>query len=116
FVVSAVETLSDVVLAHLEKGHTKADVAEAIAILRHAGIAPRPTFVPFTPWSTLADYLELLDFLEAHDLVDHVDPVQLTIRLLVPPAALLLTWPALRTASSALDADGASHRYSHPDS
>src|SRR5207237_955830 len=48
FVVSAVETLSDVVLAHLEKGHTKADVAEAIAILRHAGIAPRPTFVPVT--------------------------------------------------------------------
>jgi len=115
FVVSAVETLSDVVLAHLEKGHTKADVAEAIAILRHAGIAPRPTFVPFTPWSTLADYLELLDFLEAHDLVDHVDPVQLTIRLLVPPGSLLLTRPALRAAFGELDAAGLSHRWTHPD-
>src|SRR5207237_198256 len=88
--------LSDVVLANLEKGHTKVDVAGAITILRHVGIAPRPTFVPFTPWSTLDDYLELLDFLEAHDLVDHVDPVQLTIRLLVPPRSLLLTPPRAR--------------------
>ena len=115
FVVSAVEALSDVVLANLEKGHTKADVAGAIAILRHVGIAPRPTFVPFTPWSTLDDYLELLDFLEAHDLVDHVDPVQLTIRLLVPPGSLLLTRPALRAALGELDAAGLSHRWTHPD-
>jgi len=115
FVVSAVETLSDVVLAHLEKGHTRADVAAAIDILRRAGIAPRPTFVPFTPWSTLADYIELLDFLEAQDLVDHVDPVQLTIRLLVPPGSLLLTRPALRVAFGELDAPGLSHCWTHPD-
>jgi len=115
FVVSAVEALSDVVLANLEKGHTKVDVAGAITILRHVGIAPRPTFVPFTPWSTLDDYLELLDFLEAHDLVDHVDPVQLTIRLLVPPGSLLLTRPALRAALGELDAAGLSHRWTHPD-
>jgi hypothetical protein len=115
FVVSAVESLSDEVLAHLEKGHTRADVVEAIAILRRAGIAPRPTFVPFTPWSTLDDYLELLTFLEAHDLMDHVDPVQLTIRLLVPPGSLLLTRPALRAAFGELDAAGLSHRWTHPD-
>ena len=115
FVVSAVESLSDVVLAHLEKGHTRADVVEAIAIMRRAGIAPRPTFVPFTPWSTLDDYVALLDFLEAHSLVDHVDPVQLTIRLLVPPGSLLLTRPALREAFGELDAAGLSHRWTHPD-
>jgi radical SAM superfamily enzyme YgiQ (UPF0313 family) len=115
FVVSAVESLSDVVLANLEKGHTKADVARALALLRRAGIAPRPTFVPFTPWTTLDDYLELLDFLEAQDLVDHVDPVQLTIRLLVPPGSLLLTRPALRAALGELDGAGLSHRWTHPD-
>ena len=115
FVVSAVEALSDVVLANLEKGHTKADVAAAITILRHTGIAPRPTFVPFTPWTTLDDYIELLDFLETHDLVDHVDPVQLTIRLLVPPGSLLLTRPALRAALGELDAARLSHRWTHPD-
>src|SRR4029077_6667299 len=37
FVVSAVEALSDVVLTNLEKGHTKADVAAAITILRRTG-------------------------------------------------------------------------------
>ena len=115
FVVSAVEALSDVVLANLEKGHTKADVPGAIDVLRRAGIAPRPTFVPFTPWSTLDDYIELLDFLEAQDLVDHVDPVQLTIRLLVPPGSLLLTRPALRLALGRLDAPGLSYRWTHPD-
>src|SRR6059036_1899113 len=64
FVVSAVESLSDVVLANLEKGHTRADVVVALDIVRRAGIAPRPTFVAFTPWTTLADYLELFDFVE----------------------------------------------------
>jgi len=115
FVVSAVEALSDRVLVNLEKGHTKADVPVAVEVLRRAGIAPRPTFVPFTPWTTLDDYIELLDFLEAQDLVDHVDPVQLTIRLLVPPGSLLLTRPALRPWLGELDAPGLSHRWIHPD-
>src|SRR5437867_1690586 len=53
FVVSAVESLSDTVLTHLDKGHTKADVIVALAILRAAGIPLRPSFVPFTPWSAL---------------------------------------------------------------
>ena len=42
FVVSAVESLSDTVLAHLEKGHTRQDVDRALMILRDAGIALRP--------------------------------------------------------------------------
>jgi radical SAM superfamily enzyme YgiQ (UPF0313 family) len=58
FVVSAVESLSDTVLAHLDKGHTRADVFEALAIMRQAGIALRPSLVSFTPWTTLDDYLE----------------------------------------------------------
>ena len=52
FVVSAVESLSDDVLRHLAKGHTRADVAEALDILDAAGIPMRPTFVAFTPWTT----------------------------------------------------------------
>src|SRR5207244_13520929 len=53
FVVSAVESLSDLVLEHLEKGHSREDVNKALEILRGAGIAMRPTFVPFTPWTTI---------------------------------------------------------------
>ena len=90
FVVSAVESLSDAVLGHLDKGHTRADVDEALGLLNEAGIALRPSFVAFTPWTTLDDYLELLAFVESRHLIDHVDPVQFSIRLLVPPGSLLL--------------------------
>ena len=43
--VSAVESLSDRVLANLEKGHIRADVYEALRILKAAGIVFRPTWV-----------------------------------------------------------------------
>src|SRR5262245_19818851 len=52
FMVSAVESLSETVLSILEKHHTRADVAEALGIVHGAGIALRPTWVPFTPWTT----------------------------------------------------------------
>src|SRR5262245_48772788 len=50
FVVSAVESLSDAVLRHLDKGHTRVDVMTALAAMREAGLALRPTWVPFAPW------------------------------------------------------------------
>ncbi|HEY2744670.1 MAG TPA: CUAEP/CCAEP-tail radical SAM protein, partial [Polyangia bacterium] len=90
FVVSAVESLSDRVLGILDKGHTRADVDEALAILDAARVPLRPTFVPFTPWTTLEDYLALVDWIEARGMIDHVDPIQLAIRLLIPPGSLLL--------------------------
>lgn len=115
FVVSAVESLSDVVLRNLEKGHTRADVAVALDITRRAGIALRPSFVPFTPWATLDDYLELLDFVDSAGLVDHMDPVQLTIRLLIPPGSALLARPAIQPFLGALDEAGFTYRWTHPD-
>jgi hypothetical protein len=115
FVVSAVESLSDVVLANLEKGHTRADVAVALDIVRRAGIALRPSFMPFTPWATLDDYLELLDFVEREDLIDHVDPVQLTIRLLIPPGSALLSRPNIHPFLGELDEARLAYRWTHPD-
>lgn len=91
FVVSAVESLSSTLLRRLDKGHTRDDVSEALRILLDAGIAMRPTFVPFTPWTTLDDYRDILEFIESEGLIDHVDPVQYSIRLLVPPGSLLLS-------------------------
>ena len=115
FVVSAVESLSDVVLANLEKGHTRADVVVALDILRRAGIALRPTFVPFTPWTTLADYLDLFNFVEAEGLIDHVDPVQYTLRLLVPPGSLLLSRASIQPFLGPLDPAAFTYRWTHPD-
>jgi radical SAM superfamily enzyme YgiQ (UPF0313 family) len=90
FVLTAVELVSDHVLRQLDKGHTRQDVIEALAALDAAGIAMRPSLLPFTPWTTLPDYLELLEFFEAWDLVRSVDPVHFSIRLLVPPGSALL--------------------------
>jgi len=115
FVVSAAESLSETVLAHLDKGHTRADIETAVRLTADAGIALRPTWVPFTPWTTLEDYRELLDFVERHQLIDAVDPVQYSIRLLVPPGSLLLESPALRPLLGELVADQFYHRWTHPD-
>jgi radical SAM superfamily enzyme YgiQ (UPF0313 family) len=93
FIVSAFESLSNTVLEKLKKGHTRADVLEALRILRGAGITMRPTFVPFTPWSTIDDYIDIIEFIDSEGLIDHVDPVQYSIRLLVPPGSLLLSQP-----------------------
>ena len=115
FVVSAVESLSEPVLRVLDKGHTRADVAEALRICGDAGLALRPTWVPFTPWSTRDDYTEIFEFVAEHDLVDHVDPVQYTIRLLVPPGSYLEAHPAFDPHRGPLDAAAFSYRWRHPD-
>jgi radical SAM superfamily enzyme YgiQ (UPF0313 family) len=115
FIVSAVESLSDTVLGILDKGHTRADVARALAAVRAAGITLRPTWVPFTPWTTLDDYREILDFVATEDLVDAVDAVQYGIRLLVPPGSLLADLPAFLPHRGRLDAEAFSYRWGHPD-
>lgn len=115
FVVSAVESLSPVVLANLEKGHTRADVQLALGVLRQAGIPLRPSFVPFTPWATRNDYLELLDWVAHEGLVDQVDPIQFAIRLLIPPGSLLLSRPAIGPFLGPLDPAGFTFRWTHPD-
>jgi radical SAM superfamily enzyme YgiQ (UPF0313 family) len=115
FAVSAVESVSDHVLQILEKNHTRRDMVEAIGRLRAAGIAPRPTWVAFTPWTTRDDYLDMLNFIEELDLIDNVDPVQYTIRLLVPPGSYLLKRPEMAPHLGPLDQASFSYRWCHPD-
>ncbi len=113
FVTSAVESLSDLVLERLRKGHTRRDALAAFQICAEAGLALRPSLVPFTPWSTLDDYLELLEVFEARGWLGALDPVQLGIRLLVPPGSLLEGEPELR--GGGLDEEMLGWRWSHPD-
>jgi radical SAM superfamily enzyme YgiQ (UPF0313 family) len=115
FAISAVESVSDTVLGILEKNHTRAEIVEAVAVLRAAGIVPRPTWVAFTPWTTLGDYLDMLAFIEEHGLIDHVDTVQYTIRLLVPPGSYLLNRSEMQRHLGALDQAAFSYHWAHPD-
>ncbi len=115
FVISAVESLNNTVLTILEKHHTRDDVETALDIVHGAGIALRPTWVPFTPWTTLDDYLEILQFVDTHRLIYHVDPVQYAVRLLIPPGSYLLNRPETKALSLTLDETAFSYTWVHPD-
>jgi radical SAM superfamily enzyme YgiQ (UPF0313 family) len=115
FVTSAVETLDDRTLAILEKGHTRADFLEAVRLCREAGLTLVPTFVPFHPWTTLEDYCDLLDTIEALDLVHHVAPIQLAIRLLVPEGSRLLELESVRSLVEPYDRATLAYPWKNPD-
>lgn len=115
FAVSAVESLSDAVLDILDKGHTRADVLRAFELTAAVGIALRPSFVAFTPWTTLDDYLELFDFVIDGGLTEHVEPVQFAVRLLIPPGSLLEDHPAMVPHLLRLIPEGFTWTWRHPD-
>ena len=116
FVVSAVESVDDHVLAHIfDKGHTRAGFVRVVQLFRECGLALAPTFVPFHPWMTLTGYLDLLQTIAGLDLVEHVSPIQLAIRLLVPAGSRLLELPEARAAIGEFDATALSHVWQHPD-
>ena len=115
FVTSAVEAVDDRMLARLEKGHTRADFVEAVALCRAAGVTLSPTFVAFHPWLSLEDYCTLLDTVEELDLVDHVAPIQLAIRLLIPNGSRLLELQDVQERLEGFDPVTLTYRWVHPD-
>jgi radical SAM superfamily enzyme YgiQ (UPF0313 family) len=115
FVVSAFESTSDRVLERLQKGHTLADMDEALAIMRDAGLPLQPTWMPFTPWTTLDDYLHMLAWIRERGLIAHVPAVQLSIRMLVPPRSALLDHPDVTEWLGPLDGANFTYEWRHPD-
>jgi radical SAM superfamily enzyme YgiQ (UPF0313 family) len=111
FVVSAFETTNERILRILDKGHTPAEAAEAVRILRSAGIEPRPSWLPFTPWTRAKDLLDIFEFCSSFDVVANVDPVQFSLKLLVPPGSLLLDVPEMRRYLEDYDTDALSFRW-----
>jgi radical SAM superfamily enzyme YgiQ (UPF0313 family) len=99
FVTTAVESVDDQVLRILDKGHTRADFIRLAGLMRGLGLFLVPTFVPFTPWTTLEGYEDLLATLIRLGLMEHVPPVQLTIRLLIPAGSRLLEVLPLHNAA-----------------
>ncbi len=115
FVTSAVEAIDDVVLDQLRKGHTRADFVRVAALCRDAGVTLVPTFVPFTPWTTLGGYVELLDLLRELDLAEQVAPIQLAIRLLVTSGSPLLDLPDIREVVAPFDSASLTWPWRHHD-
>ena len=119
FLTSAVESLSDRILSALDKGHTAADVPVALRLVREAGLDLRPTLLPYTPWTTLDDVRALFAFAAAHDLIDQIDPVQYTLRLLLPSGSPLVDGPPVEGDDRAwlgpFDPRGFGWTWTHPD-
>ena len=115
FVITAVESLDDRVLALLAKGHTRADFLRLVEIMRQAELFLVPTFVAFTPWLTLEDYDDLLRTLARLDLVESLPPVQLAIRLLIPAGSRLLELPEVRALAGPFDEPALTWRWQHAD-
>ena len=116
FITSAVESVDDKVLAYLDKNHTRADFRHAVKLLRATGIALAPTFVSFTPWTTLEGYIDLLQHLVDFELVESVPAVQLSIRLLIPRGSYMLKIPGFRRQIESFDPKLLGYPWKHGDS
>lgn len=115
FVISAVEYLDDVVLHALDKGHTREDFLHVVSTFRELSMTLHPTFVPFTQWTTLESYLDLLRVLYSESLIENVAPVQLGIRLLIPEGSRLLELEEVRRNVSAFDPESLFYPWKHAD-
>ena len=115
FVTSAVESFDNAILRRLDKGHTRDDVVHAVALCRSAGLTLAPTFVPFTPWTTVEGYREMLAEIERLDIVEHVATIQLALRLLVTAGSPLREMDDVRARLGPFDPERLIYPWRHAD-
>ncbi|MGB8362188.1 MAG: radical SAM protein, partial [Acidimicrobiia bacterium] len=115
FVTTAMESFDNRVLEILEKGHTVDDFVRVLDESRRVGLPIAPTFVAFTPWTTLESYGEFLGYVDDLGLVESVAPIQYGIRLLLPAGSLLLEVPEVADLVEPFDAGSLTYPWQHPD-
>jgi len=114
-VISAVESVDNEVLRFLDEGHTREDFLRVVQTFRELGMTLHPTFVPFTPWTTLEAYLELLRVVEEQAIIENVAPIQLGIRLLIPEGSRLLELEEIRRIIGPFDAKSLAYTWKSAD-
>src|SRR5712691_5112248 len=115
FVISAVESVDDAVLGFLEKGHTREDFLRVVKTFRELGLTLHPTFVPFTPWTTMDGYLDLLQVIEQQGVIENVAPIQLGIRLLIPEGSRILELDDVRGIIGPFDPQSLAYPWKNAD-
>jgi radical SAM superfamily enzyme YgiQ (UPF0313 family) len=115
FVISAFETTHGPTLQLLDKGHTPDDMGGAVEVCRDAGLDVHPSWMPFVPWTTPAHVVDIFRFLDRHDLFAVTDPVQMSIRLLIPPGSLMVEIPEIARAIGPLDPLALTHPWQSDD-
>ena len=114
-VTTAVESVDDKILEHLDKGHTAAGFEEVVQLMSENGIALAPTFIPFTPWTTIINYIELLEKIAELKLIMSVNPVQLSLRLLIPSGSRILELPKEETCITGFNPASLGYSWVHRD-
>jgi hypothetical protein len=115
FVISAVESVDDAVLGFLDKGHTREDFLRVVKTFSELGMTLQPTFVPFTPWTTVDGYLELLRVIEQQGVIENVAPIQLGIRLLIPEGSRMLELEEVRRLVGPFDPQSLAYPWKNAD-
>ena len=115
FITTAVESFDGQILAIFDKGHTTADFETALELCRQQDLLLVPTFVAFTPWTTLAGYQTFLAEIARLGLIEHVASIQYTLRLLIPPGSRLLDLPEMDRLVEMLDEASLSYRWRNSD-
>jgi radical SAM superfamily enzyme YgiQ (UPF0313 family) len=115
FIISAVESVDDAVLGFLGKGHTREDFLRVIRTFRELGMTLHPTFVPFTPWTTVDGYLDLLRVIAEQGVIENVAPVQLGIRLLIPQGSRMLELEEVRRLVGPFDPQSLAYPWKNTD-
>lgn len=115
FVISAVESVDDSVLRSLDKGHTREDFLHVVDRFRSLGMTLHPTFVPFSPWTTIESYLDLLSVIQKQGLIENVAPIQLGIRLLIPAGSRMLELDDIRQMVGPFDPQSLVYPWKHAD-
>ena len=115
FVVTAVESFDDAVLTKLDKGHTREDFSKIVQLFRQVGLTLAPTFVAFTPWTTLASYRDFLDTIADLDLIENIPTIQLAIRLLIPAGSRLLELADVQSLVGTFDRSSLAYPWKNSD-
>jgi radical SAM superfamily enzyme YgiQ (UPF0313 family) len=114
-VTTAVESVDDKILEHLDKGHTTAEFEQVVSLMSEHNIALAPTFIPFTPWTTMSNFIELLDKIAELKLIMCVNPVQLSLRLLIPSGSRILELPKEETCITDFNPASLGYTWVHRD-
>ena len=115
FVTSAAESVDDATLVRLDKKHTFADFAAVVGLFREAEMVLSPTFVAFTPWTTLSGFCRLLQRVAELEIIENVAPIQFAIRLLIPSGSRLLELAEVRELVAPFDEKALAYPWRNPD-
>ncbi|MFW2440225.1 MAG: CUAEP/CCAEP-tail radical SAM (seleno)protein [Arenicellales bacterium] len=114
-VTTAAESVDDKILEFLDKGHTAEEFEKVVTMMAEHDIALAPTFIPFTPWTTIENYLNLLNKIAELKLIMCVNPVQLSLRLLIPSDSRLLELPKEETCITDFNPASLGYTWVHKD-